>query len=198
MGAKPDRIVIATSNQDKLREIRRLLDGHGIVVVAQPELGIASVEETGETFAENALIKARHAVSMTGLAAIADDSGLVVDALEGRPGVRSARYAGPAASDDANIEKLLEELKDIDERQAAFRCAACFLASKDAEPLIVTAEWSGEILRARRGSSGFGYDPVFFDPELGRSAAELSQDEKNGRSHRGKALARLIAELESQ
>ncbi len=166
--------------------------------MAQSELGVSSVEETGETFAENALIKARHAAAVTGLAAIADDSGLAVDALGGRPGVRSARYAGPLASDDDNIEKLLGELEGINERRAAFHCAACFLARADAEPWIVTGEWPGEILRARRGSSGFGYDPVFYDPELGRSAAELSRDEKNERSHRGKAMARLIAELERQ
>lgn len=196
----PAEVVVATGNPGKLREIERLLADLGISVLAQSELGIEGAEETGTSFVENALIKARHAATATGLAAIADDSGLVVDALGGRPGVRSARFAGEHADDDANIDKLLTELADVpDERRAAaFHCAAVFVKPGDAPPVIAGGHWPGRILRERRGGGGFGYDPVFFDTELGRSAAELSPAEKNARSHRGKALRALVAQLRQQ
>ena len=195
MPALPEKIVIATGNRGKLREIRELVAGLGIEIIAQAELGVADAEETGTTFAENALIKARNAAEATGLPAIADDSGLAVDALGGRPGVYSARYAGPDADADANIDKLLAELDGIEERDAAFHCVACFVSSPVAEPVIAAGEWRGRILGERRGEGGFGYDPVFFDPGLGKSAAELSREEKNARSHRGQALRQLVAEL---
>ena len=193
----PETVVVATGNPGKLREIGRLLGDLGVRVLPQSELGVSDAEETGSTFVENALIKARHAVAATGLAAIADDSGLIVDALGGRPGVRSARYAGDDADDAANIDKLLAELDSVDDhrRGAAFHCTAVFLLPGGAEPISAEGEWRGRILRERRGTGGFGYDPVFFDPELGRSAAELSQAEKNARSHRGKALRALVEQL---
>ena len=193
----PETVVVATGNPGKLREIGRLLGDLGIRVVAQSELGVSDADETGSTFVENALIKARHAVATTGFAAIADDSGLIVDALDGRPGVRSARYAGDNADDAANIDKLLQELDAVDDqrRGAAFHCTAVFLMPGGTAPVIATGEWRGRILRERRGTGGFGYDPVFFDADLGRSAAELSQAEKNARSHRGKALRALVDQL---
>ena len=193
----PADIVVATGNPGKLREIERLPAGLGINVVSQSVYGIAEAEETGTSFVENALIKARHAAAATGLAAIADDSGLVVEALGGRPGVRSARFAGEAADDGANIDKLLSELAEVpdDARAAAFHCAAVFVTPGESEPVIASGEWRGRILREPRGSGGFGYDPVFFDTELGRSAAQLSPAEKNARSHRGKALRALVAKL---
>jgi XTP/dITP diphosphohydrolase len=194
---------MASSNAGKLREISRILGDLDITVVPQSDFGIADADETGTTFAENALIKARHAAEATGLAAIADDSGLSVDALNGRPGVYSARYSGPDADDERNIDKLLAELDDVpeQERGAAFHCAVCFVLPGGGEPLIAEAEWRGLILRKRTGDGGFGYDPVFFDPELGRASAELSAGQKNARSHRGKALrelARLLREAGSR
>ncbi len=193
----PDKIVMASGNVGKLREIERILAGLDVVVVPQSDFNIVAAEETGVSFAENALIKARHAAAATGLAAIADDSGLVVDALDGRPGIYSARYSGAEATAESNIDKLLGELADVadNERGAAFYCAACFVMPDDAEALIAESEWRGTILRKRRGTAGFGYDPVFFDPELGCSAAEMSREEKNERSHRGKALRKLAAQL---
>lgn len=193
----PDKVVMASSNTGKLREMSRVLADLDISVVPQSDFGIGDVEETGTTFAANALQKARHAVAETGLPTIADDSGLVVDALDGRPGVFSARYAGPDASDDANIDKLLQELQDVadDRRGAAFHCTVCLLLSADSEPIFATGEWRGVILRERRGASGFGYDPVFCDTGLGRSAAELSAAEKDARSHRGRALRELARRM---
>ena len=193
----PEKIVLASGNVDKLREIARILAHLDVTVVPQSDFGVSDADETGDTFAANALIKARHATDLTGLAAIADDSGLAVDALDGRPGVYSARYSGSQASEDSNIDKLLQELDGIDDanRGAAFHCAACFVMPGDSEPLIAHGEWRGVVLHERRGDRGFGYDPVFFDPELGRSAAELSADEKNERSHRGKALTALARQF---
>jgi len=197
MSALKGKIVMASSNAGKLKEIERILGDFNVEIVPQSELGVSDADETGTTFIENALIKARHAVEATGLPAIADDSGLAVDALDGRPGVYSARYAGQDADDDKNIDKLLAELDGVpdDERGAAFHCVACYLRSADAEPVIATGEWRGRILHERRGEGGFGYDPVFFDPELGCSSAELSAAEKNARSHRGKALQELGRQL---
>lgn len=191
----PGRIVIATGNRGKLRELSELLADLGVEVVAQSDLGVEPVAETGSTFVENALIKARHAAAETGLPAIADDSGLAVDALDGRPGVRSARYAGCDADDDRNIDKLLGELEGVEDRGAAFHCAACFVAPEGQEPVLATGEWRGTILSERRGEHGFGYDPVFWDDELQSSAAELSSDQKNARSHRGRALRQLVRKL---
>lgn len=163
-------------------------------VVAQGELGVESVEETGVSFIENALLKARHAAAITGLPAIGDDSGLAVDALEGAPGIYSARYAGEGCSSEDNIDKLLLELQGVPDalRAARFHCAVVYVSSAtDAEPLIAEGIWQGRILEARRGDGGFGYDPVFFDDTVGKSAAELDAADKDRLSHRGKALRRL-------
>ena len=203
----PIRAVLASSNRGKLDEIRALLAGASIELLPQSDFGIVSPGETGSTFRDNALIKARHASSLSGLPAIADDSGLAVDALEGRPGVHSARYAGSHATDDDNIDKLLAELEGVpwDRRGARFRCVAVFLeSSEDAAPLIGRGEWRGRILDRRRGTGGFGYDPVFLPASSGtassgtasgRSAAELSPAGKNRVSHRGKAFRQLAALL---
>lgn len=197
MSAWPKKIVMASGNAGKIREISRLLDGLGIDVIAQTELGVSDADETGNTFAANSLIKAQHAAAATGLPAIADDSGLSVDALDGAPGVYSARYAGNDCDDEANNDKLLSELKDIDDRGAAFHCVATFV-EPGREPLVARGEWRGEILRARRGDGGFGYDPLFFVPDCDCSSAELTQEQKNARSHRGQALRRLVCLLEKR
>ena len=171
-------------------------------VVPQSEFGVTDADETGTTFVENAVIKARHAVEATGLPAIADDSGITVDALDGRPGVYSARYAGPGASDDENNARLLAELEGVpgEQRGAAFHCVVCLVMPGDGdaggnEVVIAEGEWRGRILHEPRGAGGFGYDPLFFVPELGCSSAELRPEEKNARSHRGKALAELARRL---
>jgi XTP/dITP diphosphohydrolase len=197
MPARPDRIVLASGNAGKLAEIARILADMDVTVVPQSALGVSDADETGTTFVENALIKARHAVEATGLPAIADDSGICVDALDGRPGVYSARYSGPGATADSNNDRLLAELEGVpdEQRGAAFHCAACYVDPGMAEPVIAQGEWRGRILRARRGDGGFGYDPLFYVPELGKSSAELSPDEKNARSHRGQALAELSRKL---
>ena len=183
---------MATGNAGKLREISALLANIGVEVVAQSALDVEPAEETGDTFEANALQKARNAARQTGLAAIADDSGLVVEALDGRPGVRSARYAGVHASDAENIAKLLQALSNVENRAAHFHCAAVFVRHADDEsPLVVEACWYGEISEVQKGGAGFGYDPVFFDPDLGLTGAELSAEQKNGVSHRGQAMRRL-------
>jgi XTP/dITP diphosphohydrolase len=194
------RVVLATGNSGKLQELRALLEPLAIEVVPLSQFTRAAVPETGLTFVENAIIKARHATQLAKLPAIADDSGLSVDTLDGRPGVHSARYAGMNASDDDNVDKLLAELDGVpdDRRGARFRCVAVFLRSPgDPAPLIGRGEWRGRILAERRGSGGFGYDPVFLDPGRGMSAAELPPEEKNRLSHRGQAfreLTRLLAQ----
>ena len=187
---------MATGNPGKIREIAKLLDGLGIEVVAQSELGVSDADETGTTFAENSLIKAQHAADATGLPAIADDSGLAVDALDGAPGVYSARYAGDAG-DEANNDKLLAALEGIDDRAAAFHCVATYVAPGE-KPLAATGEWPGTILHARQGDGGFGYDPLFFVPECNCSSAELPAEEKNARSHRGQALRKLVELIEQK
>jgi XTP/dITP diphosphohydrolase len=192
----PAKIVIATGNPGKIREIARLLDGLGVEIIAQTDLGVADADETGTTFAENSLIKAQHASDATGLPAIADDSGLSVDALDGAPGVFSARYAGDAG-DEANNDKLLGALEGVEDRGAAFHCVATYVAPAE-PPLVAAGEWRGEILHARQGDGGFGYDPLFFVPECGCSSAELPAVEKNRRSHRGQALRRLVKLLEQK
>jgi len=191
---------MASGNAGKLREIARLLEPLGIEVVAQSHLGVEDAQETGATFAENSLLKARHASVETGLAAIADDSGLAVDALDGRPGVYSARYAGGDATDDSNIDKLLGELSAVPDaaRGAAFHCVATFVMPGDSGSLQAEGVWRGAILHARQGRGGFGYDPVFLDPESGCSAAELTAQQKNARSHRGQALRKLVALLKTR
>jgi len=191
---RPQKIVMASSNAGKLREIARLLDELDIEVAAQSELGVEDALETGATFRENSLIKAQHAARATGLPAIADDSGLAVDALNGAPGVYSARYAGIQSDDEANNDKLLDALRGVNERGAAFHCVATFV-EPDGEPLVASGEWRGEIMRSRRGAGGFGYDSLFFVPDCGCSSAELTAEQKNERSHRGQALRSLVALL---
>lgn len=187
-------VVVASDNRGKLGEIRQLLAALELEVRAQSEYRISAVPETASTFRENALQKARHASAGTGMPSIADDSGLEVTALGGRPGVHSARFAGEFATDDENIDKLLAELREVprERRGANFRCVAVYLESPDdPSPLIAEGTWHGRILTGRRGLGGFGYDPVFFDPGLGKAAAEMSGDEKNSVSHRGKAFREL-------
>lgn len=191
---------MACGNPGKIREIARLLDGLGIEVVAQSEFGVTDADETGTTFVENSLIKSLHAADATGLPAIADDSGLVVDALDGAPGIYSSRYSGPDATDDSNIDKLLAAMKDIErsDRGATFQCAASFVLPDRTQSLVAEGEWRGSILTARQGDGGFGYDAVFLDPESGASAASLTAEQKNARSHRGQALRKLVALIEQQ
>lgn len=191
---------MATGNPGKIREIARLLSEQGIEVIAQSDLGVADAVEDGATFVANSLIKARHAAALTGLPAIADDSGLAVDALDGAPGVFSARYSGEGATDEKNIDKLLAAMADVPDaaRTAAFHCAATYVPADDSAPLIAEAEWRGSILYQRQGSGGFGYDPVFLDPESGVSAAELTAEQKNARSHRGKALQALVGLIDQR
>lgn len=193
MPAAAPRLVIATGNAGKLRELQALL-GTAWELVPQDRLGVVPVPETGTTFMANALAKARHAARKTGLPALADDSGLEVDALGGAPGVLSARYAGPAADDAANNRKLLLALDGVPaaQRQARYRCVLVLVAgADDPAPLVAEGVWEGSILTALRGTGGFGYDPLFGDPVSGLSAAELAPAQKNARSHRGQALRAL-------
>lgn len=189
------KIVLASSNAGKLREINQLLDSLQFEVVSQSQLNVVDAEETGLTFVENAILKARNAAQHTGLPALADDSGLEVDALHGAPGIYSARYAGPKASDAENLEKLLAMIKDVpeDKRSARFQCVLVYLRhALDPTPLICQGTWEGRILTAARGENGFGYDPVFFVPTHACSAAELPAETKNVLSHRGQALRQLL------
>ncbi len=188
------RIVLASGNAGKLIEMRAILADLDIELVAQSDLGIQEAEETGTTFVENALLKARHAARLSGLPALGDDSGICVDALDGAPGLYSARYAGAHGAAAANIAKLLDALLDVPKakRTAHFHCTIVLLRSAgDPAPLIAEGRWHGRILEAPRGDHGFGYDPVFFDPALDCGAAELDAATKNRISHRGQALARL-------
>ena len=188
--------MIASGNRGKLAEIARLLAPLDLHVRPQSDWSIPPVAETGETFKENALIKARHASAIAGIPAIGDDSGLEVAALGGRPGVRSSRFAGETATDEENIDKLLEALRDLPEkdRNANFRCVAVYVESADdPQPLVAEGAWNGRIIDRRRGNGGFGYDPVFLDPDSDRTAAEMSGDEKNAASHRGQAFRMLSA-----
>ncbi len=191
-------IVLASGNAGKLAELRGLLAGSGHVLRAQSDFGIADADETGLTFVENALLKARHASAATGLPALADDSGLCVDALGGAPGLYSARYGGVHGDDARNIARLLGELRGVADaaRTARFHCVLALLRSADdPRPIIAEGSWEGRILREPRGNGGFGYDPVFLDPENALSAAELDPAIKNAISHRGRALAALKARL---
>lgn len=192
------KFVVASSNQGKLAEFRDLLGEAGYEFITQGELGVADVEESGLSFVENALLKARNAARATGMPALADDSGLCVDALGGAPGLYSARYAGPHGDAQANIAKLLEAMKDVPaaQRTAHFVAVIVLLRhAEDPQPLIAEGRWSGVILDAPRGTGGFGYDPVFLDPENNLSAAEFEPAIKNRLSHRGRALALLRQKL---
>ena len=193
-------IVLASSNAGKVREINQLLAGLHINVRPQSEFDVADAEETGLTFVENAILKARNAAAHTGLPAIADDSGLEVDVLKGAPGIYSARYAGTGASDQANLEKLLQDLRDVveDARTARFQCLLVYMRhAQDPTPLICQGTWEGRILFEPRGANGFGYDPVFYVPTHDCSSAELKPDVKNSISHRGQALRLLVDALKA-
>ena len=189
-------IILASSNPGKVREINQLLAGLDLHVQPQTDFGVPDIEETGLTFVENAILKARNAAQHTGLAAIADDSGIEVDALNGAPGIYSARYAGIGANDQANLEKLLTELGDLPEekRTARFQCLMVYMRhANDPTPLICQGTWEGRILFKPQGENGFGYDPVFYVPTHDCSSAELPADVKNSLSHRGQALRKLLA-----
>lgn len=188
------RLVLASSNRGKLTELSELFAPMAVRLVAQADLGIEGAAETATTFVENALAKARHAAACSGDTAIGDDSGLVVDALRGSPGIRSARYAGPRATDAENNRKLIGALEPIaPPHRAAFHCVLVLLRHPtDPAPLIAGGIWRGEIIVAARGTGGFGYDPHFYVPELGRTAAELSSEEKHRYSHRGQAARALL------
>lgn len=187
------RLVLASSNLGKLHELRALLASHHYNVITQRVLGIADAEETGLSFVENAILKARHAAKHSQELAIADDSGLCVPALKGAPGIYSARYSGSHSNDSANIDKLLHEMQHVTYRHAYYVCVLAYVRhAEDPEPIIATGYWHGEILRERRGTGGFGYDSVFFVPELGKTVAELNAEEKNQISHRAKALLQLV------
>jgi XTP/dITP diphosphohydrolase len=193
------RLILASSNAGKLREIRDLLAPLGIEVVPQRELGVSDAEEPHSTFVENALGKARNAARHTGLAALADDSGICAAALGGEPGVHSARLAGEPKSDARNNARLVELLQHHADRRAHYYCVVVLVRhAEDPEPLIAEGRWYGEIIDTPRGTGGFGYDPHFFLPALGMTAAELDPQRKNALSHRGKALARLIAALREE
>ena len=192
------KVVLATGNAGKVRELAEPLAAFGLDIVAQTDLGVDAPEETGLTFIDNALLKARHAAQLTGLPAIADDSGLAVEALNGAPGIWSARYAGEDASDRQNLDKLLVAMKDVpeDKRHAAFHCVLVYLRhANDPTPLVFHGRWPGVITREAHGEGGFGYDPVFLLPESGKTAAEMTKAEKLAVSHRGQALKQLLDAL---
>lgn len=196
-----ERIVLASNNAGKVREFSELLAQARVQVVPQGELGVPEAEETGLSFVENAILKARNAAAHSGLPAIADDSGLEVDALDGAPGIYSARYAGAGASDADNLARLLAAMDGVEEgrRGARFQCLMVYVRhAKDPTPVICQGTWEGVILRRPTGANGFGYDPVFLVPTHGRSAAELDSQTKNALSHRGQALRRLLAYLEGR
>lgn len=192
------KVVLATGNAGKLREMRSILSGYEWEIVSQSEFDYAEAIEDGLSFVENAIKKARHACANTGLAAIADDSGLEVDALRGAPGIYSARYAGEGASDEDNIQKLLRALKGLPEerRAARFRCVMVYMRHEfDPSPVICEGSWEGKIACQCRGKNGFGYDPVFMVPSEGKHSAELAADQKNQISHRAQALTALAEKL---
>ncbi len=203
-----NKIVIASSNPGKLREFQHMLAPLGIEIVPQSQLGIPEADEPHATFVENALAKARHASRLSGMPAFADDSGICAAALGGEPGVHSARFAGESAAgphsgrgdqDRRNNEKLIALLRDQVDRRAHFYCVIVLTRhAEDPEPLIAEGRWHGELIETPRGSNGFGYDPHFYLPELGRTAAELTPEEKNPLSHRGKAFAALVAQLRGE
>jgi XTP/dITP diphosphohydrolase len=196
-----NRLVLASGNRGKLEEFRQLLSSTGWDIAAQSDFNVPEAAETGLSFVENAILKARNAAQHTGLPALADDSGLEVDALHGAPGIYSARFAGPDADDAANNRKLLELIADVPEAQrtARFQCVLVFMRhAQDPSPLICQGTWQGRILTAPRGGNGFGYDPLFYIPDLQQTAAELPAILKNQRSHRGQALLKLLSALSEQ
>lgn len=195
------KVVLASGNQGKVRELSDLLKAQNIDVVAQSEFNLESPEETGLTFIENALIKARYAAAQTGLPAIADDSGISIPALKGAPGIYSARYAGEHATDQTNIDLVLKNLNGVEKhkRSAVFNCVLVYLRhADDPTPIVCHGQWQGEITESQHGQGGFGYDPIFWVPEKNCTAAELSKAEKNAISHRGKALAMLLSQLQDE
>lgn len=192
------QIVLASGNIGKLRELSQILSPLGLKLIAQSDLNVAEAEETGLSFVENAIIKARNAALVTGLPAIADDSGIEVDALHGAPGIYSSRYAGPDASDTDNIHALLTAMKDVpeNERTARFQCVVVFMRhAEDPTPLICQGSWQGQILQSPSGDEGFGYDPIFWVTETDCTAAELSPEQKHAISHRGKAMRQFMEEF---
>ncbi|MBL4909451.1 MAG: XTP/dITP diphosphatase [Alteromonadaceae bacterium] len=195
------KIVLATGNQGKVKELANMLQDLTISVVPQSDFNVSEVAETGTTFVENAIIKARHAAKITGLPAIADDSGLAVDYLQGAPGIYSARFAGENANDEENIDKLLTKLKGVpaSQRSARFLCVLVFMRNADdPTPIICQGEWQGLITQKRSGEQGFGYDPIFYVDQQQMTSAQLPRDLKNQLSHRGKALELLKAQLAKQ
>lgn len=197
----PGKLVIASANPGKIRELKHLLEPLQLEILSQSEFGVKQPAESGLTFVENALIKARAAADQSGLPALGDDSGLVVEALDGQPGIYSSRFAGEEADSRANNELLLEKLRGVPEarRGAAFHCSLVLLRhARDPAPLVVSGVWYGRILEAPSGERGFGYDPLFYDNRLGASAAELPLAEKNRVSHRGRALMRLVEMLREE
>lgn len=196
--SKPQQVVLASSNKGKLCEINRIIGGMGMEALPQSDFDVPDADETGLSFVENAILKARHAAQLTGLPAIADDSGLEVDALNGAPGIYSARFAGADASDADNVQKLLADLNDVpeSERIARFQCVIVYMThAEDPTPLICQGSWEGRILFESQGENGFGYDPVFWVPSEQCASAELSPEVKNRLSHRGQALQQLLAAL---
>lgn len=192
------QLVLASNNNGKIRELDSMLKPLSIQVLPQATFSVPGIEETGLSFVENAILKARHVCEETGLAAIADDSGLEVDALQGAPGIYSARYSGDGATDTENYQKLLEAMKGLppSQRTARFQCVLVLMNhSEDPTPLICQGTWEGVITEEPLGEQGFGYDPVFFVPQLAKTAAQLTQDEKNGVSHRAQALGQLLTHL---
>ncbi len=195
------RVVLASSNGGKLRELAALLAPLGFEVIPQNTLGVETPPETGKTFADNALLKARHAAAATHLPALADDSGIEVDALGGRPGIYSARYAGEGAGDEDNLRKMLSELRDVpsEKRTARYQCVIAFVStSADPKPLLASGTWDGSLISEPRGLGGFGYDPIFIPHGFDRTAAELDPVEKNALSHRGQALRALVTQLQAR
>ncbi|WP_438969910.1 RdgB/HAM1 family non-canonical purine NTP pyrophosphatase [Methylophaga sp.] len=193
------KIVLASGNKGKLREFAQLLIPLNISIVPQSELNVIEAEETGLSFVENAIIKARNACKQTGLPAISDDSGIEVDALQGAPGIFSSRYAGSGASDQDNINTLLKAMKDVPdtERSARFQCVVVYMRhADDPTPLICQGTWHGQIMQQQSGDGGFGYDPIFFVAETETSAAELTADQKHAISHRGQAMRHFISEFQ--
>lgn len=200
MGDAVMNIVIASDNKGKIKEIQSYFEDLPITLVAQGEFSIPAIEETGLSFIENAILKARNAAEYSGLPALADDSGLAVDALGGAPGIYSARYAGTDASDDDNIQKLLEAMVSTPDnlRQASFYCALAFVRhALDPVPVIALGQWQGTLLTQRQGTQGFGYDPIFYVSDTQCSAAELTLLQKNQLSHRAKALKQLVTSLKA-
>lgn len=195
---RQQQVVLASSNKGKLREIGEILAGIGIELLPQSRFNVPLVDETGLTYVENAILKARMAAAVSGLPAIADDSGIEVDVLNGAPGIYSARYAGVSATDQQNLDLLLHNVRKTDAQQplARYQCVIVYMRSdKDATPVIAEASWEGSLVMEPRGSNGFGYDPVFLVPEHGCTSAELSAEVKNSISHRGKALQILLQKL---